>query len=62
MEEKKIDFEQSLKRLDEIVDKIENETLPLDDCLKLYDEGKKLIKALEKTLKEAEEKVEKLQK
>lgn len=58
MAEEKLDFEKSLKRLDEIVDKIENETLPLDECLKLYDEGKKLIKALEGALKEAEKKIE----
>ena len=47
---------------DEIVTKIENETLPLEESLKLYEEGKKLISVLEKTLKEAESKVEELQK
>ena len=30
-ENKKIDFEASLKQLEEIVNKIENQTLPLDD-------------------------------
>ncbi len=62
MAEKKIDFEKSLKRLDEIVDKIENETLPLDECLKLYTEGKALISTLEKTLKDAEKKIEQIEK
>lgn len=62
MAEKKIDFEQSLKRLDEIVKKIEGETLPLEESLKLYEEGKKLISALEGALKEAEEKIGELQK
>lgn len=62
MAEEKFDFEKSLKRLDEIVAKIEGETLPLEESLKLYEEGKKLISALEKTLKEAEKKVEELQK
>lgn len=62
MAEEKIDFEKSLKRLEEIVSKVESETLPLDESLKLYEEGKKLIASLEKTLKEAERKVEELQK
>lgn len=62
MAEERIDFEKSLKRLDEIVSKIENETLPLEESLKLYEEGKKLISLLEKTLKEAEHKVEELSK
>ena len=62
MEEKKIDFEKSLKRLDEIVHKIESETLPLEESLKLYEEGRKLISALESALKEAEDKIGELQK
>lgn len=62
METKQINFEESLKRLNEIVSKIENETLPLEESLKFYEEGKKLISSLEKTLKAAEAKVEELQK
>lgn len=62
MAEEKIEFEKSLQRLEEIVAKVEGETLPLDESLKLYEEGKKLIVSLEKTLKEAERKVEELQK
>ena len=62
MAEEKIEFEKSLKRLEEIVTKVEGETLPLEESLKLYEEGKKLIASLEKTLKEAERKVEELQK
>jgi exodeoxyribonuclease VII small subunit len=62
MAEEKIEFEKSLKRLEEIVAKVEGETLPLEESLKLYEEGKKLIASLEKTLKEAERKVEELQK
>lgn len=62
MAEEKVEFEKSLKRLEEIVSKVEGETLPLDESLKLYEEGKKLIVSLEKTLKEAERKVEELQK
>ena len=62
MEEKKLDFEKSLKRLDEIVSKIETETLPLEESLKLYEEGRKLIASLEDALKEAEQRIKELQK
>lgn len=58
-EEKALSFEQRLKRLEEIVAKIEGETLPLEESMKLYEEGKKLISSLQSELKEAEEKVEK---
>lgn len=62
MANEKIDFEKSLARLQEIVDKIEKETLPLEESIKLYEEGKKLISVLEKTLKEAEAKIGELEK
>ncbi len=58
----KLDIEKSIKRLDEIVNILENETLPLEKCMSYYEEGKKLIKALEKAFKDAEEKIEKLSK
>lgn len=60
MEEKKIDFEKQLKRLDEIVDNIQNKALPLDESLKLYEEGSEIIKELEAALTESEAKLEKV--
>ncbi|MBP3732714.1 MAG: exodeoxyribonuclease VII small subunit [Bacilli bacterium] len=60
MEEKQFDFEKEMKRLDEIVANISSEKLPLDECLSLYKEGQEIIKKLEKALKDAEEKVEKV--
>ncbi|MCQ2742149.1 MAG: exodeoxyribonuclease VII small subunit [Bacilli bacterium] len=57
MAEKDNSFETKLQRLDEIVDQIENETLPLEKSIALYEEGQKLIKELEKELKDAEEKI-----
>lgn len=57
MAEKGKSFEEKLKRLDEVVGKIEGEELPLQEMLSLYQEGKTLIKELQKELKEAEEKV-----
>lgn len=58
MAEEKINFEEKLNRLNEIVSLIENEDLPLDESIKLYDEGTKLIAMLEKELAKAEEKIE----
>lgn len=58
--EKKLDFESSLKRLEEIVSKISSGKVSLDESLLLYKEGQEIIKNLETQLKEAEEKVEKV--
>lgn len=56
-EETKPTFEQRLKRLNEIVAKIEGEVLPLEEAMALYEEGQKLIKELSLELSMAEEKV-----
>ena len=56
----KIDFEKEMKRLDEIVNKISSQNVPLDECLALFQEGQKIIKTLEKALEDAAEKVEKV--
>ena len=60
MSEEKINFEKEMQHLDEIVNKISSQNLPLDECLALYQEGQKIIKNLEKALAEAAEKVEKV--
>ena len=57
---KKMDFEQSLKRLDEIVSQLERGDAPLDESLSLFEEGTALIKSCGKLLDEAEQKVVKL--
>ena len=59
-DEKTINFKKELNRLNEIVDKISSKTLSLDESLKLYEEGSKIIKTLEKELNDAEKKVEKI--
>ena len=56
-EKKEKTFEEKFSRLNEIVDKVENETLPIEESMKLYEEGNALIKELETTLKEAEKKI-----
>jgi exodeoxyribonuclease VII small subunit len=55
--EKGVSFEDKLTRLDEIVEKVENSTLPLEESIRLFEEGNALIKDLQKTLDDAEKKI-----
>ncbi len=55
--ENDINFEKMLARLEEIVATIESKTLPLDESIALYQEGKSIIKMLEEALKDAEGKI-----
>ncbi len=59
---KKMSFEQSMGRLDEIVKTLENGTAPLEESLALFEEGTGLVAACSKILDEAEQKVVKLKK
>lgn len=59
---KKMSFEQSIGRLDEIVRHLESGDMPLSDSLSLFEEGTKLIAECTKMLDEAEQKVVKLKK
>lgn len=49
----KMTFEEKLNRLEEIVQKIDSNTLGLEESMKVYEEGMNIIKDLEKTLEEA---------
>lgn len=60
MAEKKVDFKKQSERLDQIVQEISSKALPLDESLKLYEEGMQIIKELEGALQEAEARVEKV--
>ena len=60
--EKELKFEDGLKRFDEIVAKLESGNLPLDDSLKLFEEGVKLVRFCNERLAEAQQKVELLTK
>ena len=51
-------FETSLKKLEDIVRKLENGSLSLDDSLKFFEEGVKHASFCAKKLDEAERKVE----
>lgn len=57
---KKNNFEIALKRLEEIVQKLESGDLSLDESLRLFEEGIELSRLCTKKLSEAEAKVEKL--
>jgi exodeoxyribonuclease VII small subunit len=47
-------FEEALSRLEEIVQELEDETIPLEKSIELYEEGIKLSKTCTETLEEAE--------
>ncbi len=54
----KPDFERSLARLEEIVRKLESANLPLDEAMKLFEEGMQLSRDCQQQLEEAEARVE----
>lgn len=60
MAEKKLSFEQSIDRLQEIVSALEQGDAPLADSLKLFEEGTKLVSNCTDMLDQAEQKVVKL--
>ena len=62
MAEQKMNFEQSVQRLNEIVRHLETGDMPLDATLALFEEGTALVRACGKMLDEAEQKVVKLKK
>ena len=53
----KLSFEQAMNELEDVVAKLENGQVPLEDSIKLYEMGNDLKKYCEQKLKEAEEKV-----
>lgn len=60
MKDKKEKFEELLKRLETIVDEMENGSLELEKSIALYEEGVKNIEKLNGMLNVAREKVMKL--
>ncbi|BAG08259.1 exodeoxyribonuclease VII small subunit [Finegoldia magna] len=51
------EYDEGLKRLSEIVEKLEDRELSLEENIKLYEEGMKLHKRLSSILKEQEGKM-----
>ncbi|MEI6632781.1 MAG: exodeoxyribonuclease VII small subunit [Chlamydiota bacterium] len=60
--EKKPEFEESLKRIEEIVAAMEKGSLPLEQALERYEEGVRLTRFCSQTLDAAEKKIEILSK
>jgi len=58
--DKKIDFESSLKELESIVEKLEDENINLEDSVRSFEEGVNLVKQCQKQLRDAELKIKKL--
>ena len=55
-------FEEALKKLEEIVESMEAEDLPLETLLARFEEGTRLSKVCQKKLSEAELRIEQLEK
>ena len=53
-------FESALKRLEEISDLLENDNTPLDDSIKLFEEGIELKEYCEDKLKSAKIRIDKI--
>ena len=54
---KKLNYEQSVSRLEEIVELLENGELPLEESMKIFEEGTKLSAECYGMLSKAEQKI-----
>lgn len=55
-------FEKSIKRLEEIVEQLEEGSVPLENAVKLFEEGIQLSKSCLEKLNQAELKIKKISK
>ena len=53
----KIDFEKSMAKLEEVVEKLEAGDQPLEEALKLFEQGVQLTRGCQQALQQAEEKI-----
>ena len=58
--DKKIDFELSLKELESIIEKLEDENINLEDSVKSFEKGINLVKECQQQLQNAELKIKTL--
>ncbi len=55
-----LNFEEAIERLENIIEKMEGERIPLEQLLKDYEEGTRLLNACKEKINTAKEKVEKI--
>lgn len=60
MEKNKLTFEQALGRLQEITEQLENGNLPLEESMKLFEEGTKLAQLCGRQLDDAKQQITRL--
>lgn len=54
----KMTFEEKFNRVTEIANSLEGKNVPLEEMMKTYEEGIRLIKELEEEISQAEQKIE----
>lgn len=57
---KKMSFEEAMQKLDLIVKQLEQGQIPLEEAIKIFEEGVKLYRSCASQLEEAEKKLQKL--
>ncbi|MCL4707489.1 exodeoxyribonuclease VII small subunit [bacterium] len=57
---KKTSFEEAMQKLDVIVKQLEQGQIPLEEAIKIFEEGVKLYRSCASQLEEAEKKLQKL--
>ena len=55
-----LNFEEAIERLENIIEKMEGEPIALEELLKDYEEGTRLLNACKEKINTAKEKVEKI--
>ncbi len=60
MSKQELTFEQAMGRLEQIVRAMERGDVPLDESLKLFQEGTELVRSCEKRLNDAEMEIKKI--
>lgn len=60
MVEENVSFEENLKELEEIVEKLEKGDVPLDDAIEEFKKAMDLVKACDDKLKDAEDTIAKI--
>ena len=58
MSEKKLSIEEQLEKIDEVIEKLEQEDLPLEDALKAFEKGIGLVKETNEALTKAEKRLQ----